>query len=438
MRISIFGLGYVGSVTAACLAEMGHTVIGVEPNPIKVDLMNRGRAPVVEAGLAERLQRLTEAGILRASADFESAVLETEMAFVCVGTPSLPNGDIDLRHVERAATHIGSALARRPEYFRVVVRSTVLPGSIEQLVIPALERASGKHAGQDFGVCMNPEFLREGTAIDDFYRPPKTVIGELDDRSGDALADLYKQLPGEIRRVPLRVAEMVKYADNAFHALKVVFANEIGSICKANGIDSHRVMEIFCLDTKLNLSPYYLKPGFSFGGSCLPKDLRALNYMARARDLETPTLSSILSSNRQHLQSVIAQLLKHKGKRLGFLGLSFKSGTDDLRESPLVELIETVIGKGFDVRVFDPYVSLGRLMGANKEFIEKEIPHISKLMCDSAKELLEETEIIVIGHNGQEVQSVLSQISSRHVIFDLVRAWKTGSGTPDQYYGVCW
>ena len=278
------------------------------------------------------------------------------------------------------------------------------PDLSSSVVVPALEGSSGKRAGQDFGVCMNPEFLREGTAIDDFYHPPKTVIGELDTRSGEALMELYKNLPGEIRRVPLRVAEMVKYADNAFHALKVVFANEIGSICKSTEIDSHRVMEIFCLDTKLNLSPYYLKPGFSFGGSCLPKDLRALNYLGRSRDVETPTLSSILSSNRQHLQSAVGQLVKHKGKRLGFLGLSFKSGTDDLRESPLVELIETVIGKGFDVRVFDPYVSLGRLIGANKEFIEKEIPHISKLMCRSAEELLEVTDLIVVGHNGQEVQ----------------------------------
>jgi GDP-mannose 6-dehydrogenase len=438
MRISVFGLGYVGSVTAACLAEMGHTVIGVEPNAVKVELMNRGQGPVVEAGLNERLQRLTGTGGLRATSDSESAVRETDTAFVCVGTPSLPNGDIDLRYVERAATHIGSALARKPGYFRVVIRSTVLPGSVERVVVPALEGSSGKRAGQDFGVCMNPEFLREGTAIDDFYHPPKTVIGELDTRSGEALMELYKNLPGEIRRVPLRVAEMVKYADNAFHALKVVFANEIGSICKSTEIDSHRVMEIFCLDTKLNLSPYYLKPGFSFGGSCLPKDLRALNYLGRSRDVETPTLSSILSSNRQHLQSAVGQLVKHKGKRLGFLGLSFKSGTDDLRESPLVELIETVIGKGFDVRVFDPYVSLGRLIGANKEFIEKEIPHISKLMCRSAEELLEVTDLIVVGHNGQEVQAVLPQISSRHVVFDLVRACNNGSNAPGQYHGICW
>lgn len=438
MRISVFGLGYVGSVTAACLAEMGHTVIGVEPNTVKVELMNRGQGPVVEAGLAERLQRLTATGSLRASSDHKSAVGETDMAFVCVGTPSLPNGDIDLRYVERAASHIGAALARKSGYFCVVIRSTVLPGSVERVVIPALEESSGKLAGQDFGVCMNPEFLREGTAIDDFYHPPKTVIGELDTRSGEALAEIYKNLPGEIRRVPLRVAEMVKYTDNAFHALKVVFANEIGSICKSTEIDSHRVMEIFCLDTKLNLSPYYLKPGFSFGGSCLPKDLRALNYLGRSRDVETPTLSSILSSNRQHLQSAVGQLIKHKGKRLGFLGLSFKSGTDDLRESPLVELIETVIGKGFDIRVFDPYVSLGRLIGANKEFIEKEIPHISKLMCRSAEELLEVTDVIVVGHNGKEVQSVLPQISSRHVVFDLVRACHNGSDVPGQYQGICW
>jgi len=438
MRISIFGLGYVGSVSAACLAELGHTVIGVEPNEAKVDLMNRGVSPVVEAGLPERLKQLTATGALRATSNWDEAVQETDMALVCVGTPSLPNGGIDLRYVIRAASHIGSALAKKSEYFRVVIRSTVLPGTIEDSVIPVLEEASGKLAGKDFGVCMNPEFLREGTAIEDFYHPPKSVIGEFDSRSGDGLADIYKVLPGEVRRVPLRVAEMVKYADNTFHALKVVFGNEIGSVCKAMGIDSHRVMEIFCLDTKLNLSPYYLKPGYSFGGSCLPKDLRALNYIARSHDVETPTLSSILPSNRQHFQSVVQELLKYKGKRLGFLGLSFKSGTDDLRESPLVELIETVIGKGFEVCVFDPYVSLGRLIGANKEFIEKEIPHISKLMCGSAEELLEHADVIIVGHNSKEVQSVLANVSPQHVLLDLVRARKNAADGPGQYWGICW
>jgi len=438
MRISVFGLGYVGSVTAACLAEMGHTVIGVEPNKTKVDLMNRGQSPVVESGLGERLGRLTGIGRLVATSDWEEAVENTDMAFVCVGTPSAPNGNIDLGYVERAVAHIGSALAKRADYFRVIIRSTVLPGSVEGSVIPALERASGKRAGRDFGVCMNPEFLREGTAIDDFYHPPKTVIGELDARSGDALAELYKGLPADTRRVSLRVAEMVKYSDNTFHALKVVFANEIGAICKEMQIDSHQVMEIFCVDTKLNLSPYYLKPGFAFGGSCLPKDVRALNYLARSRDVQTPMLSSILASNRQHLTSAVHSLIQYKGRRLGFLGLSFKSGTDDLRESPLVELIETMIGKGFDIRIFDPYVSLGKLMGANKEFIEREIPHISKLMCESAEELLDCADVVVVGHNGQEVKSALSNISARHVVFDLVRAMRNGVARAGEYHGICW
>lgn len=438
MRISIFGLGYVGSVTAACLAELGHTVIGVEPNPVKIDLINRGHSPVVEAGLGKRLQQLTAIGRLRASADWESAVAETNLAFVCVGTPSLQNGNIDLTSVERAATHIGSALARRAEYFCVVIRSTVLPGSVEDLVIPALERASSKRAGLDFGVCMNPEFLREGTAIDDFYNPPKTIIGELDSRSGDMLEELYKKLPAPIRRVSIRMAELVKYADNAFHALKVTFANEIGAISKAAQVDSHRLMEIFCLDTKLNLSAYYLKPGFAFGGSCLPKDLRALNRLARSMDLETPVLSAILPSNRKQVTSVVQQLQEYKPRPLGFLGLSFKSGTDDLRESPLVELIENMIGKGFDVRIFDPCVSLSRLMGANKKFIEEEIPHISRLICGSAKELFEQAEVIVVGHNSEEVRSAISLVTKRHVVIDLVRVCKDGLPAAGEYHGICW
>jgi GDP-mannose 6-dehydrogenase len=438
MRISIFGLGYVGSVTGACLAELGHSVVGVEPNPLKVDMVNRGQSPIVEAGLEERLKGAVAAGRLKATTNWQTAIAETDMAFVCVGTPSLSNGNIDLKFVRRVAEHIGSGLSEKKGRFTVVVRSTVLPGTVEEIVIPILEATSGHKAGRDFGVCMNPEFLRESTAIHDFFNPPKTVIGELNARSGEPLAGIYSGLPGPLRRVPLRVAEMVKYADNTFHAAKVVFANEIGNICKELKIDSHQMMEIFCLDTKLNLSPSYLKPGFAFGGSCLPKDIRALNYEARVLEVETPLLGSLLESNKRQVLKVVNKLREYKGRTIGFFGLSFKGGTDDLRESPMVEIIETMLGKGFTVRIYDRYVSIGRLMGANKEYIEKEIPHLSNILCGSPEELLQSCEVIVIGYKDDEVRTALTQVSSRHVVVDLVRACDNGLPHAGEYYGICW
>ena len=438
MRISVFGLGYVGSVTAGCLAEMGHTVVGVEPNQTKLDMLNRGQSPIVEAGLEDLLKKFIGNGQFKATTDWSTAVGETEMAFVCVGTPSLGSGNIDLSRVRQVTEHIGSALRGKKDYFRVVIRSTVLPGTVEDVVIPTLERASGRQAGRDFGVCMNPEFLRESTAVHDFYHPPKTVIGELDTRSGEALAELYVKLPTPLKRVPLRVAEMVKYTDNSFHAVKVIFANEIGNICKELKIDSHRVMEIFCLDTKLNLSPYYLKPGFAFGGSCLSKDLRALNFEARSHNVDTPMLNSLLDSNKRQVSKVVNKLRDYRGKKLGFLGLSFKGGTDDLRESPMVDLIETMLGKGFSVRIYDPYVSLGRLLGANKEYIEQEIPHLSNLLSASASELIEQCDVIVVGHKLEDPKAVLAQVSQRHVVIDLARACDGHLAAAGEYYGICW
>ena len=377
MNISIFGLGYVGCVSGACLAKLGHRVIGVEPNQTKVDLLNSGKSPIVEEGLEDLIVETTQSGKFSATADWKSAVAETELAIICVGTPSRSNGSIDLKFVERVCEQVGQALAGKKDYFTVVIRSTVLPGSVENVMQPILEKYSGKKAGADFGVCMNPEFLREGTAIDDFHHPPKTVIGELNPQSGELLAQLYAGLPGPMVRVPIRVAEMVKYVDNTFHALKVTFANEVGNLSKELGVDSHRVMDIFCQDTKLNLSPYYLKPGFAFGGSCLPKDLRAITSEARILDVATPLLGSILESNRLQAQKVTKKLLEFKGKWLGFLGFSFKGGTDDLRESPIVEVIEAMLGKGFDIKIYDRHVSIAKLMGANKEYIQREIPHIS-------------------------------------------------------------
>jgi len=439
MRIAVMGLGYVGAVSGACLAEMGHHVTGVDPNSVKVDMMNDGNPPVIEKGLREVFRRVVTAGRLTATNDWKSAVWQTELALVCVGTPSRSNGSIDLKYVKRVAEHIGEALRTKQEYYVVAIRSTVFPGTVEETVIPILEKLSGKRAGKDFGVCMMPEFLREGSSVHDFYNPPKTVIGEFDGRSGESLAGIFKGIEAPMIRTEIRIAEMVKYTDNCFHALKVAFANEIGNICKSFDSDSHKVMDIFCMDTKLNLSPYYLKPGFAFGGSCLPKDLRALTYEARMHDIETPVLSSILESNRKQIQTVVKKLAAYKGRSLGFLGLSFKGGTDDLRESPLVELVETMIGKGFAVKIYDKYVSIAKLMGANKEYIEREIPHISSLMCKSVKELVRGSDVIVVGNVGSDFkETLLSETKAGQVVIDLVRILGNSDRIQGEYYGICW
>ena len=438
MRISIFGMGYVGCVSGACLAELGNEITGVEPNPLKVDMVNAGKSPIVEPGLDALLAAQVKAGKFKATTDWREAVRCSDLAFVCVGTPSRANGSINTVFLERVCEQIGQALRDKPDYFTVVIRSTAVPGTVEGVLVPILERESGRKAGLDFGVCMNPEFLRESTSIKDFRNPPYTVIGEFDSRSGEALAELYRSIHAPVFRTQIRVAEMVKYANNAFHALKVVFANEIGNFCKEVAVDSHRVMDIFCQDTKLNLSPYYLKPGFAFGGSCLPKDLRALTHEARMLDVEMPLLSSVLQSNRLQVSRTVRKLMEFKGRRLGFLGLSFKGGTDDLRESPIVELVETLIGKGFELRIYDRHVSLARLMGANKEYIEREIPHISRLMCPSAGELLQGSDVIVVGNHDEEFTRLLTPLPAEKIVIDLVRFSKSLPQNNGQYFGTCW
>jgi len=415
-NISVFGLGYVGAVSLACLADNDHTIVGVDVNPTKVSIINEGRSPIIEEGLNELLCKGVESGAIRATTDSREAVHATDLSIICVGTPSNTNGSLDLRYVERVALEIGEALASKTAYHTVVLRSTVLPGTTEDVVIPALEKTSGKKVGVDFGVCFNPEFLREGTSIKDFYNPPFTVIGADDPKVAEAVQKLYGMLSAPVRIVPIRVAEMIKYSCNAFHALKVTFANEIGNICKASGIDSHQVMEIFCLDTKLNLSPYYLTPGFAFGGSCLPKDLRALLYHGRHFDLNVPVLESILPSNNQQVDHAYRMVTQAGSKRVGVLGFSFKAGTDDLRESPIVELIERLIGKGYRVQVYDRNVSLANLHGANRAYIEKEIPHIAQLMTDTVDEIIEGSDVIV----------------------DLVRAAGKESLSDERYQGIAW
>ncbi len=436
-NISIFGLGYVGAVSLACLADNGHRLIGVDVNPLKANIINEGRSPIIEAGLNELMKKGVDSGSIRAIMDSREAVHSTELSIICVGTPSNSNGSLDLNYVEKVAQEIGRALADKKEYHVVILRSTVLPGTTEELLIPTLEQASGKKCGVDFGVCFNPEFLREGTSIKDFYNPPFTVIGAEDGKVAEVVQDLYGALEAPLRVTSIRVAEMIKYTCNTFHALKVTFANEIGNICKESGIDSHKVMEIFCLDTKLNLSPYYLKPGFAFGGSCLPKDLRALTYLSRHYDLNLPVLESILPSNERQVDRAYRLVTQAGSKKVGVLGFSFKAGTDDLRESPIVELIERLIGKGYEIQVYDRNVSLANLHGANRAYIEKEIPHIAQLMCDTVETVIDGSDVIVIGNNSPEFQNIQTRYNGRHVTIDLVRIAGEKTST-EQYQGICW
>ena len=436
MRLSIFGIGYVGCVSAACFAKAGHDVIGVDVNPTKVEIINSGRSPIVEAGIDELISQMVAAGRLRAVTCSCEAIRESDVSLVCVGTPSNANGSLNLKHVEHVCQEIGAALKNKSERHTVVIRSTMLPGTIENLVVPTLEEHSGKNAGQDFGVCINPEFLREGSSLKDFYAPPFTLIGADTDETARLVSALYTDIQAPLLVTQLKTAEMVKYACNCFHALKVSFANEIGNICKAAGIDSHEVMAVFSQDTKLNLSPYYLTPGFAFGGSCLPKDLRAINYKAKQLDVEVPVLSSILTSNRLQIQRAIDMVLQTGKKRIGVLGFSFKAGTDDLRESPMVTLIETLIGKGLQLAIYDRDVSLAKLFGANKEYIEREIPHISQLMRSSVDEVVEDSEVIVIGNKADEFRTIEPRINDGRIVLDLVRIFdRTSDGT---YEGICW
>lgn len=420
-HIAVFGLGYVGAVTTAALADDGHHITGIDANPVKVEMVNAGRSPVIETGLSELMASGVAAGRIRATGDVAEGLRSADISMVCVGTPSSPNGDLDLQQVVRVCDDIGANIrAARPGHV-VALRSTMLPGSTHDVVVPALERASGLRAGRDFGVCVNPEFLREGTSIRDFRDPPFTLLGTDDDIARGPMVGLYEHLDADLLVAPVRVAEMVKYTCNAFHALKVAFANEIGEICKEHQIDSHQVMDIFRHDTKLNISPAYLTPGFAFGGSCLPKDLRALTYKARRADVHAPLLESVLPSNRRQIDRAFDLVQRTARKRIGVLGFSFKAGTDDLRESPLVDLIERLIGKGYEVQVYDRNVSLANLQGANRAYIEQEIPHIASLMSDTVDEIVASSDVIVIGNGSPEFADVLDKVDDDQIVIDLVR-----------------
>lgn len=436
MNISIFGLGYVGAVSAGCLATDGHTVIGVDPNHTKVELINSGVTPIIEKDIGEMIAQAVSQGRLRATTSVSEAVNASDLSLVCVGTPSQLNGNLDLSYVRRVCEEIGQALRDKSTFHVVVARSTMLPGSMRNVVIPALEQASGKRAGVDFGVCNNPEFLREGTAVYDYYHPPKTVLGETDVAAGDRLVELYAGMDAPLIRTSVEVAEMVKYADNNWHALKVAFANEIGNISKAVGIDGHEVMKIFCQDTKLNLSSYYMKPGFAFGGSCLPKDVRALTYKARSLDLDLPVLNSILPSNQRQIERAIEMVTAKGNRKVGVLGFAFKAGTDDLRESPMVDVIEHLIGKGYDLRLFDRNVNMAALTGANRDYILNHIPHISRLMVESVEEVMEFAETVVIGNGAPEFKEAAAAARPGQAVVDYVRIGDRVSGAA--YDGICW
>jgi GDP-mannose 6-dehydrogenase len=442
MKIAVFGLGYVGVVSAACLAREGHSVVGVDPNALKVDFLRAGKSPIVEPGLEELIAAAAAAGRLQAGSDPAAAVAQCDVLMVCVGTPGQANGSLDLSYVRRVVQQIGAQLAGAAGYKVVVIRSTLLPGSMQSVVIPILEESSHRQAGKDFGVCINPEFLREGSAISDYDHPPKTVIGASDERAAAMVQALYAGLSAPLLLTDLRTAEMVKYIDNSWHALKVTFANEVGRLCKAMSIDARDAMRLFCMDTKLNISNAYLRPGFAFGGSCLPKDVRALTYQGRLLDVDTPVLSSILTSNQLHIAHALALIRATGRRRIGLLGLSFKEGTDDLRESPIVTLAEQLIGKGYELHVYDQNVRLASLMGANREYILNQIPHIGRLMVDRPEQLLEHSDVVVVASAHRDFVPLLEELPTDKSIIDLVGVWNTAAGAGntrrEAYDGIAW
>ena len=436
MNIAIIGLGYVGCVSAACLASAGHNVVGVDISPEKVDLINDGKSPIIEKDIDELISASVDDGRLSATTCIADAILNSELSLVCVGTPSRANGSLDLTYIQNSVSDVARTLKNHDKYHVVAVRSTMLPGTLENIVLPLLEELSGKKVGSEIGLCTNPEFLREGTAIHDYRNPPFTLVGALDERSAASLKRLYSDLDQPFLQVDIRVAEMVKYSCNIFHALKISFANEIGVICKELQIDSHKVMDIFKQDEELNISTAYLNPGFAFGGSCLPKDLRALTHKAKELDVSIPMLGSILPSNQVHIERAFKLVQQTGLKKIGILGLSFKAGTDDLRESPIVQLAEWLLGKGYEISIYDQNVILANLLGANKLFIEQVIPHLAKMLNPSLESVLESSEVIIVSQRSDEFADLQDKVRGEHHVIDLARALEGKSDS--QYQGICW
>jgi len=436
MKISVFGLGYVGAVSCACFAKIGHEVVGVDVNELKINLINSGKSPIVEKDLDEYIEEGINTGRIKATQDVAEAVHQTDLSIVCVGTPSQISGNIDLTYIYRVCNQIGEAIKSKDGFHTVVIRSTVVPGTIQQCA-QIIEDVSGKTHKVDFGVASNPEFLRESTAIEDFWHPPYTVIGTECKKSEEQLISLYQEIDAPIFTLKPEESEMIKYANNNFHAVKVTFANEIGNICKELGVDGQKVMEVVASDHKLNLSSYYMKPGFAFGGSCLPKDVRGLNYRAKSLDLKVPLLNSLMNSNRYQVKRGLQLIYETGKKKIGFLGFAFKAGTDDLRESPVVELIETLLGKGYQLSLYDSNILLSRLMGKNKDYLTGHIPHINRVLRDTVEDVIQESDVIVFGNKSDEFKKAIQTIPDNKIIIDLVRIDKNRL-TGENYVGICW
>ena len=437
--ISIFGLGYVGSVMAACLAHKGNKVIGVDVSAAKVEMLASGRSPIVEARVDELVAEGSKACHLHATTDSAAAVRDSDVSFICVGTPSQRNGKLDLSHVEHVCREIGEAIRSKSAPHLVVLRSTVLPGTTESIAIPALEAGSGKRLGEGFSVCYNPEFMRESTAVADFFQPPYTVMGARDTAHLVPLRQVYEWVPGRVFETSIAVAEMVKYVSNVFHALKVDFANEIGTLAKRLGVDTQAVAEIYTADTRLNISPAYLMPGFAFGGSCLPKDLRALQYRAKELDLRLPLIESLMPSNQEHIERAAETVLHTAKKKVALLGLSFKAGTDDLRESPQVQLAKKLLGEGCQLRIWDPHVTLGQLTGSNRQYIEEVIPHLGSLLSSNLQEVVESAEVIIVGTKSASKEMIAPHLRPDHIVIDLINLDRTARAAGNSYYqGICW
>lgn len=439
MRVSIFGLGYVGAVAGACIADSGHNVIAIDTDAVKVKCIQEGRSPIIEPGLPEMIRKNTAAGRLSATLSCEDAVMNSDMSLICVGTPSNEDGSLKLDYVEAVCAEIGAVLKKKTGFHIVVLRSTVVPGTARDIAIPALEKASGKKAGVDFGFGNNPEFLRESSAIFDYFNPPKIVIGAMDEKTGEAISALYKGIDAPEVITAVEVSEGVKYADNAWHAMKVGFANEMGNILKELGVDSHKVMDIFCLDTKLNISKAYLKPGFAFGGSCLPKDVRAIRASGKNKGLKTPIFDALLEANEEQVCRAHDMIRKSGVKKVGLMGLSFKAGTDDLRESPLVALADLLIKDGLDLAIYDPSVfEAANMEGANRKYIREGIPHIYKCLIEKSEDFLKSADMFVIGNHGDDYASILSKANDNSPVIDLVRLKDGSAEDRKSYSGICW
>ncbi len=438
MKIAIFGLGYVGSVSSACLAELGHEVIGVDVQPAKVAALEAGESPIVERGLPRAIRSMRQAGRLRATVDSHGAIAASELSMICVGTPSTELGDLDLTYVRRIAAEVAEALRKSDRFHVVMLRSTVLPGTVEEQLIPLLESGTGKSCGTGFGVAYNPEFLREGSAIQDFKTPPYTVIAGSDPQTVQRATQVYEGVDAPLHETTFRVAEMLKYVNNTFHALKVTFGNEIGHICKEAGIDSHQVMDLFCQDTKLNISPAYLRPGFAFGGSCLPKDLRALTSFARQHRLDVPLLNSILFSNRSQVDHVLGLINRAGKRRIGVLGLTFKAGTDDIRESPIIKVVEALVGRGLDVRVHDTNINIEAMVGKNRAFLEAEIPYLASIMQSSIEDVVAGSDLVLVATDDPAYRDVAKGLGDDQILVDLVRLSENGAVPHNNYVGICW